>query len=411
MTDDDPLLGRLITELPEVFEAEVLSRLAPVDKTLLKFALEGTEAYDSVEARTRMPKRPEGSFGCTLCDDIFPCDLARLRMKVLYTLATHGYFRGRNTKYAHVLLGLTPKALLPFAAVGNFRACELLRRAGRHCKALAPPWPPPVAWHGEFLACAACGGNLDLVKWGVANGCPWETEYVPEVLECAPPWFDDPRPAWAHAVSVAIDHGNESVFHWLLDEQARRATPGMIPFEEVYHIAMRGTVGMLARGLEIHDPPSFFERHQAALFRDAAKCGRFDNARFLYEYTASWEHEHNACEMCTLPTAFAAIFGDLAFLEWLRERGFPWTARGMRAAEFWFSKSLALERADPKNVDADVYERDGAVFESWPIFSCDDEEPEMFVRVRLDNVDERRKIFRYFKRNECPGHDACDDPE
>ena len=141
MTADDPLLGRLITELPEVFEAEVLSRLAPVDKTLLKFALEGTEAYDSVEARTRMPKRPEGSFGCTLCDDIFPCDLARLRMKVLYTLATHGYFRGGNTKYAHVLLGLTPKALLPFAAVGNLRACELLRRAGRHCKAVAPPWP------------------------------------------------------------------------------------------------------------------------------------------------------------------------------------------------------------------------------------------------------------------------------
>ena len=228
MTDDDPLLGRLITELPEVFEAEVLSRLAPVDKTLLKFALEGTEAYDSVEACTRMPKRPKGSFGCTLCDDIFPCDLARLRMKVLYTLATHGYFSGGNTNYAHVLLGLTPQALLPFAAVGNFRACKLLRMAGKskHPKVVARLLGRGVAWHGEFLACAACGGNLDLVKWGVANGCPWETEYVPEVLECAPPWFDDPRPAWAHAVSVAIYHGNENIFHWLLDEQAPEPPPG-----------------------------------------------------------------------------------------------------------------------------------------------------------------------------------------
>ena len=201
LSEGDPgvLLGALIRELPEVFEAEVLSKLDCKDHFSL--ALVNKACRDSiykVEPIANMRKldvTKQYPFTKRLDGTPFPDrDLRQMiaaeegRLDVLKWLFEKGCpndhklcaSRAAYTAHVHILQWMKDNGM-----IGE--------------------------WHGYHMFSAASFGHLEVVKWLRANGCPWDEDACRRAAEHKH-WdtlqylVDNKCPGWEEAAIQYAEH-------------------------------------------------------------------------------------------------------------------------------------------------------------------------------------------------------------
>lgn len=199
------------------------------------------------------------------------------------------------------------------------------------------------AWQPASCAEAALGGHLDVIQWAKDRGHPWSEgicdhaaveahlailAWAHDGHGCA--WSDLSRSA---ACADAARVGNLAMLRWLL---ARGCPVGI---QVVQHAAEQGRLDIL----ECVDAHGYNWTHDEHVCVCAAQGGHADVLAWLWERGAPLSdavcvdaanngHVHviewavaKGCALTPALCSAAAAEGDLATLMWLRSRGCPWT--------------------------------------------------------------------------------------
>ena len=169
---DSPLLGRLLRELSDLFDAEVLPLLDPTTRALLGRC--GRACRDAV---LRSPKLP--CAGRTV----------GVPLRVKEFVGSVG------------LLTWAKANGCPWGA----RTCELAGAGGR-VEVLKWAREQGCDWGEGTCASAAAGGHLEVLNWAREHGCPWEED------------FEDDEDDTAYSMdccALAAGDGHLKVLKWL----------------------------------------------------------------------------------------------------------------------------------------------------------------------------------------------------
>ena len=194
ITYPSPLLGGLLEKLPEVLEAEVLSRMPPTD--IAMFARVGPASRAAVVA-SNLPRAGTVGGG--------PLKITELCGTVQ-------------------LLAWAKANDCPWVA----RTCALAARIG-HSEVLTWAREHGCDWDADTCAWAAWRGHLEVLIWAREHGCPWEevdvddSEYTMNCCACAAAggqlevlqWLrEQDHPWYAYTLARAARGGHLEVLKW-----------------------------------------------------------------------------------------------------------------------------------------------------------------------------------------------------
>ena len=177
ITYPSPLLGRLLGELPQVLEKEVLAQLDSVDRTMLAQVGRPWRAAVVDSRLPRLPMTPTWRLPLAeFCTSVDRLAWAKANgcpwgVKDLYSCSDHG---GRNP-------------------------CALAARGG-HRKVLKWARAHGCPWDDQTCTYAAQEGHLGVLRWAWMNGCELDGQYMCD---------DAVRYGHLEVLKWALEHGRE----------------------------------------------------------------------------------------------------------------------------------------------------------------------------------------------------------
>ena len=275
ITYPSPLLGGLLEKLPEVLEAEVLSRLDPTDVAM--FARVGPASRAAVVA-SGLPRAGTSRGALLLNVQDFVWSVERL-----------AWARDNGCPWN---AGTTALA----ARSGNPGVLRWAREHG-------------CDWDEETCAEAAWGGHLAVLMWAREHGCPWNEDIA----------NDDTNET--NCCACAAAGGHLEVLKWLREQDC--------PWDAwtCASAAHRGNLEVLKWAREHGCPWKEVEddnEYTMNCCACAAAGGHLEVLKWLREQDCPWD---------AWTCAVAAGGGHLGVLKWAREHHCPWDHLTRRYAE------------------------------------------------------------------------------
>jgi hypothetical protein len=161
---------------------------------------------------------------------------------------------------------------------------------------------------GGILLLIVDHGRLDMVEWAVMQGCA----VFPELTATA-----------------AVEHGHVSILEWLQEH-------GYMGRVERWNVCRRAAASGHVAVLEWLAAHGHWTGPADATY-EAGRRGHFAALRWILARDGGWSEE-----LCR----FAASFGDVEMLAWLRARGCPWLVWHCVYETGWHGRLAALQWLD-----------------------------------------------------------------
>jgi len=272
---DSPLLGRLLGELTDVFDAEVLPLLDPTTRALLGRV--GQACRDAVLRSHKLPCAGR-TVGVKLQVEEF-----------VWSVQLLAWAKANGCPWDWRCCAL---------AAGS-GCVEVLRWAREH----------GCDWDEETCADAAVGGHLEVLKWAREHGCPWvevDEDDGEHIMNCC---------------ALAAENGHLEVLQWLREQDSHCSWN-----EKTCAVAARSGHLEVLKWAREHGCP-WEEDLEGSVINCcvfAAFGGHLDVLKWLREQNCPWD---------ALTCAAAADGGNLEVLKWAREQHCPWDAQTRQRAE------------------------------------------------------------------------------
>ncbi len=302
--DFNSLLGALIRELPDVFEAEVLTKLSVKDHLAL--------AQVNKECRDVVYKIPPLQFLRTILDnrdEAWREQMSRFhderqasrilryheavatgRLDVLEWLLDHGEVIPHELSVGYVAGLHGQKEVIEWSSEIPSRVQypdktreDAMRGAakGGHLELVKHLREKGYDWDENTCASAAHEGHVHVLEYLRTNGCPWGSDAGFRAAEGdrldTLKWLREHGCPWDEEVTgAAAENGHFETLKWLHE----------------------------------HGCPGW----DAVLFATAVSGGNLEMIMWMHENGCPWDEE---------ATVYAAIYGNLEILKWLHENGCP----------------------------------------------------------------------------------------